>query len=219
MDPAAPGEELSFSNDVFPRRVMAALQDLDAHRFVTFGTIHETLDAACAANAYFAAKRSLGGWMREAAGLPGAAGRFLHLRLHTLYGLPLHPRMFLGQMAAALRAGVPFAMSDGRQLREYHHADDVAEAVRRLLRRPELPGPALDLSSGRPLRLADLARQVFAAFGREDLLQVGALAALAGDNRDRVFPAADPDLLPGREPVRGVVEVLRAALAGEGADG
>ncbi len=217
VDPAAPPGDLEFSNHLFPRRVMAAAWELDAHRFLTFGTVHEAWDAACEANAYFASKRRLGDWVQAAARRPGAEGRLLHLRLHTLYGLPLHPRMFLGQMVAALRAGSPFAMSAGRQLREYHHADDLAEAVFRLCHMPQLPGPLLTLSSGRPLRLADLAREVFSAIGRSDLLRMGAIAAMEGDNTEQVFPATDPSIYPpGRDPVAGVVATLRAALAEAG---
>jgi hypothetical protein len=61
------------------------------------------------------------------------------------------------------------------------------------------------LSSGRPVRLADLARTIFEDCGRISDLRIGALATGEAENFERTFPAASAWLLePSREPLSGV---------------
>ncbi|MBL0211799.1 MAG: NAD-dependent epimerase/dehydratase family protein [Holophagaceae bacterium] len=209
-DPNEGAARLRRANVEFVQRVVAAAQGLDA-RFLTFGTIQEHFPNLCATNPYLDSKLELGGWMAVQAGNPRAAGRFLHLRLHTLYGGEPKPHMFIGQIVRSLRDQTVFRMSSGDQLREYHHADDVALGVRNLLQRDwsDLPGPSLDLNSGEPLRLADLARGIFTAFGAAGLLEIGALERPAQENTREVFPRSPEWLLPAsREPLSGVVEQL-----------
>ena len=203
--PARNADELDFSNHLLPRRLMEAALDLVDVRCLSFGSALESLEAS-RSNPYLASKHALGRWM-AAAGVPS---RLCHLRLHTLYGGAPKAHMFMGQVAAALDAGRPFAMSEGRQLREYHHVDDVAGSVARLLGR-SWEQTSLELNSGQPVTLRALAEAVFSAFGRSDLLRVGEIPAAAGENRDRVFHRS-PDwlLLPSREPIAGVVAWLRA---------
>jgi nucleoside-diphosphate-sugar epimerase len=105
----------------------------------------------------------------------------VHAQVHTLYGggAP-SPHMFVGQIAHALRQDVPFEMSPGRQLREYHHVDDEVAAVHALLA-TDLAG-VVTISHGAPCTLRDLAVHVFAAFGRHELLRVGARPEPPDDN-------------------------------------
>jgi nucleoside-diphosphate-sugar epimerase len=213
IDPAARPEDLDYSNHLFPRRLIEATSRGTRHRYMTFGTIHENFPEAVAANPYFQSKLRLGAWIGQAAEGEELRSRLLHLRLHTIYGNPPSPIMFLGQLAHALKTGTRFRMSSGEQLREYVHVDDLAAAVRAMVGLSWNFGPVLELNSGNPVRLVDLARAVFRAFGREELLEVGAIGTPTGENRDRVFPRSDRGLLPQvRDPVDGVVEVLREHL-------
>jgi nucleoside-diphosphate-sugar epimerase len=123
--------------------------------------------------------------------------------------------MFLGQMISALRAGRPFAMSAGTQLREYHHVADVAQAASRLLSLAPWPEePVLALSTGRPVRLADLAMAVFTRMQRQTDLQIGALPSPQAENFERIFKPA-PDWLLGeaREPLSGVADWVQEMVA------
>src|SRR5262249_52218512 len=139
--------------------------------------------------------------------------RFMHVRMHTIYGSAPKAHMFLGQILTSLQNGTPFCMSSGEQLREYHHADDIAVAITGILARQWDFGTIIELNSGNPVRLIDLARQVFRAFGREELLQVGALAGAEGENKARVFPASPAWLLPAtRETGAGVIALLQQYL-------
>ena len=140
-------------------------------------------------------------------------GRFLHIRLHTLYGGVVKPYMFLGQVLQSLRSGTPFSMSSGDQLREYHHVEDVGESVARLMGSGWREG-AMDLSAGAPLSLASFAKAIYAHFGKERLLRIGSLPRPEGENLDRVFPRSPESWLPSsRDAVAGVIGWLEEQLA------
>ena len=209
-NPKAGSALLLEANFEGPRRAIEVARSYPGQRFLTLGTVHEHFPELCAANPYFESKRRLAEWIR---GVPGA----LHVRLHTVYGPAPQPHMFLGQMVTALAQNRPFRMSSGEQLREYHHVEDVAGALVRLLLRSdwsEWSSHTLDLSHGRPLRLRDLAIGVFSALGRESLLELGALGAAASENREVQFQASPAWLLGDvRDPLAGVIESVRHRLA------
>ncbi len=205
--------QLRHSNLEFPRNLIQVVSKYPGSRCMTFGTIHERFDAAVFHNAYFMSKYLLSQWISDFSRQRPYSGGILHLRLHTLYGLPLHPRMFLGQIAEALKSGSPFKMSSGEQLREYHHVEDIAECVFRLFRKEWLWGPVLEISSGDAVRLRDLASAIFREFKREGLLQIGDVPASAGENRTETFQRTDPDILPfSRDPITGVIDTLKRHL-------
>ncbi len=207
-DPRLPYEELRGANVLLPRAVAGLVGPVA--RYLTFGTVLELLEGADRVNPYVRSKAELAALIARFP--PGSA---LHLRLHTLYGAKASPHMFLGQMVAALSREREFKMSEGSQLREYHHVDDVAQSILRLLAHEWTGlGASLELSTGRPVRLADLARGVFEMLGSENQLQIGALPRAEVENLERVFPAS-PEWLLGnpRESVSGVIESLSRQLA------
>jgi len=144
-NPSHSAGALHRSNTHFPQAIISATATLSGFRYVTFGTIMEAFAGMAECNPYIASKVALGQWItnqtpnahaRREDAMPDLRGRSAHLQIHTLYGggTPV-PHMFLGQLVAALRKQQPFSMSAGRQLREYHHVDDIAGAVARLLSR------------------------------------------------------------------------------------
>lgn len=197
LDPALPHEELLGVNYYLPRNVIDGAARLGARVF-TFGTVMESL-LSRSKNPYIQTKAALGEYVADAviAGLPAT-----HLQIHTLFGTGLPSSfMFLGQMLSAIRESRPFKMTSGRQLREYHHLHDEARAVRTIAE----SGAAgvLNLSHGRPVSLRAVAESVFAAFGRDELLCVGALAEPPDENYQRILaptgsfdPGAFRDSLP-----------------------
>ncbi|MGE0614929.1 MAG: NAD-dependent epimerase/dehydratase family protein [Bacteriovoracia bacterium] len=211
-DPSFSEEKLIQANVLFPQRVTEALARWNP-RLLTIGTVFETFSAAAEKNPYFRSKRKLCTWVEAQARRPEGRGRFLHLRLHTVYGPDPRPHMFFGQIAASLRARQPFRMTLGKQLREYHHVDDIAASVVQVLRRSWEGMQVLELNSGQAIQLADLARALFEAFGKADLLQLGALPEPVAENRDRVFTRTSEEFLPSsREPIAGAIEAMRRAL-------
>jgi nucleoside-diphosphate-sugar epimerase len=213
-DPRHEPHEIEFSNLEFPRRVVDALAPIGDFRFVTVGSIQERFPDACAQNRYLASKLAIARWVEQSARSSAPTpGRFLHVRLHTLYGGKPAPHMFLGQLLASLKDRKPFQMSSGTQLREYQHADDIAEAFCEMMVRAWDLGPVVEVSTGEPVRLAALARAVFAAFGADALLQIGSRTTPAGENLDVTFPRSPTWLLPkSRAPIPGVIEMLRWLL-------
>ncbi|MGJ9416922.1 NAD-dependent epimerase/dehydratase family protein [Massilia sp. CMS3.1] len=180
LDPKLDPDALWQVNVELPRNI---IEGGIRHRVkvTTFGTVMETLLADH--NPYIRSKVSLGQYVAERA---AAGERVSHIRVHTLYGAGMpSPFMFLGQMLAALEQRVPFRMTLGKQLREYHHVDDDACAIRVLDEAAALG--VLDLSHGAAVSLGELARTVFDARGAEDLLQAGALPEPRDENYTTVF--------------------------------
>lgn len=213
-NPRLPVGEIRASNVEFPFSVISALRERPQFRFLTIGTIFENFPQACAANAYLGSKLELGSRMSELS--RGGVDHFLHVRLHTVYGARMAPHMFLGQVARAIATRTPFAMSSGEQMREYHHVDDVSGAFGALLDRDwekAAPGGIVQINSGEPVRLAELAREVFKDFGMEDLLQIGAIPGASADNKEKVFERSPEWLLARSRPaIPGVIAAIRESL-------
>src|SRR5690606_22898583 len=85
----------------------------------------------------------------------------------------------------ALRQGVPFEMSSGSHLREYHHVDDDSAAIR-VLAAGESRG-VIELSHGDAIALRDLATHIFEKFGALNSLKIGAAPNPKKDNFGTVF--------------------------------
>lgn len=209
-NPATPPEELLKSNLLIVQRVVRAFEgEGEPCRYITFGSIQEHFPGICAANPYLRSKVALGDWMAAR----GAEGRFLHIRLHTLYGGVVKPHMFLGQILHSLRSGTPFSMSSGDQLREYHHVEDIGEAVARLMDDDWREG-VVDLSAGTPLSLASLAKAIYVHFGKAELLRIGSIPRPEGENLHRIFPRSPESWMPfSRDAVAGVIGWLEEQLA------
>lgn len=206
LDPALPASDHERVNVDLPIRVVdgACLAGL---RVLTVGTVMERL--ASSSNRYVIAKMKLAQAVeqRAADGLP-----VVHAQVHTLYGggLP-SPHMFLGQMLTALEAGQAFEMSPGLQLREYHHVDDDAKALRALL--DTTSTGVVALSHGEPCTLRDLASHVFEQLDAMPLLRLGARPEPPNDNFATVLPR--PSFLSHVEfqpALPGVARYMKALL-------
>jgi len=209
LDPALPQHMHRQVNVELPLQVIEGVAEIGL-RTVTLGTVMERLTSH--PNVYVASKAELG---RQVARRADAGDAVLHLQIHTLYGggAPA-PFMFLGQMCDALRSGLPFEMSPGRQLREYHHVDDDVMAIHALLA-ANLTG-IVPVSHGAPDTLFALASAIFKAVGRPDLLRIGARPEPPDDNYATVLtrPAilADIDFRPALQGVAAYVQSQLNAL-------
>lgn len=204
-DPKRAAEDHIQVNLVLPQNVIAGVSRRGG-RVVTFGTIMEEVVGRHTANPYFDSKLRLADYIEDAS----RAANVLHVRIHTLYGGGAPNRfMFLGQLLDAIRQNAVFRMSDGSQLREYHHVEDEVAAIA-LLAGSGITG-AIGLSHGAPIRLRDLAQHVCAHFGCLDRLEIGAIPSPASDNFDRVFlrPPILRDLV-FRDTLPAVVEDLKS---------
>jgi nucleoside-diphosphate-sugar epimerase len=102
-------------------------------------------------------------------------------RLFFLYGPHEQPQRFVPSIIRALLARQPAACTHGRQLRDFLFVADAASALAALLD-GDLRGP-VNIASGEPIVLKDLALRIGEHLGRPDLVQLGRLAAPIGEPR------------------------------------
>ena len=168
LDPRRPLEEHMDVNYYLAKNI---IEGACKHSFcvVTFGSVMEELIKK--QNFYIQSKTALGKFVSSSNNGSQCA---LHIRLHTLYGIGLPSSfIFLGQIYHAIKNKIPFKMTEGKQLREYHHVDDEVLAIKVLLDK-KMHG-VINLSHGEPLSLSSMAHYIFDNFNLSHLLKVGVL--------------------------------------------
>ena len=94
-------------------------------------------------------------------------------RIFFLYGPHEDERRLVASVTRALLAGLPAQTTHGRQVRDFLHVADVADAFAALLD-SEVEGP-VNIGSGEGVAVADVVRRIAAIVGRPDLVELGAL--------------------------------------------
>lgn len=104
--------------------------------------------------------------------LPAASVKFAWCRLFYLHGEGEDPRRFVPYLHRQLTGGEPAELTSGDQIRDFL---DVREAGARIARAAlgEQLGP-LNICSGAPVTIRQLAEQIADSYGRRDLLRFGA---------------------------------------------
>ncbi len=232
--PSAPREALEESNYWTLRRAVESsprdpITGKILDRFLSVGTILENFEDVVAHQNYVRSKALWTQWLRETPPKGWDPTHWVHLQLHTLYSprvIQSEHRMFFAQMIDAIQKDQPFLMSTGEQLREYHHASDVALGMLEVLKDPHwsnLPQRWYEngqvashrhftYSHGRPLSLADLAEHVMKSCGKLQLLKLGALGRAPYENFSRTFSRVRAPFLFDREVKAGLAEVATAIL-------
>lgn len=100
-------------------------------------------------------------------------------RVFLLYGAGEDERRLVSQVARALLAGEQAPTSDGAQLRDFMHADDVAAGFAALLD-SDVEGP-VNVASGEAVSIADVLALIARAAGRPELLRLGELPRREGE--------------------------------------
>jgi nucleoside-diphosphate-sugar epimerase len=136
-------------------------------------------------------------------------------RVFFLYGPGEDERRLVPQVARALLGGEEAATSDGAQVRDFMHVDDVAAAFAALLA-SRAEGP-VNVASGIGVPIAEVLETIARATGRPDLLRRGALPRREGEPerlvadvgrlREEVGFRPSIPLAPG---IEQTVEALRA---------
>ena len=182
LDSRSDGKLLNKVNVELPIMLQEVCSDTHMS-LVTFGTIMENYPMYCESNPYLYSKLL---WNRQIR----TSESNLHFQLHTLYGGKIQPHMFLGQIYESLNKNKTLAMSDGRQLREYHHIDETAEIISLFISQESYG--IKQISSGQPLRLGELATKLYEHFGKSDLLKI---ASFKSHNLENVNDTYEPDVL------------------------
>jgi nucleoside-diphosphate-sugar epimerase len=100
-------------------------------------------------------------------------------RVFLLYGPGEDERRLVPSVARALLRGEEAPASDGAQVRDFMHVDDVAAGFVALLR-SEVEGP-VNIASGEGVPIADVLALVARAAGRPELLRLGELPRRDGE--------------------------------------
>jgi nucleoside-diphosphate-sugar epimerase len=100
-------------------------------------------------------------------------------RLFFLYGPQEHPQRFVPSIITALLRGEPARCTHGRQVRDFLHVRDVADALVAVLA-SGVTGP-VNIGSGQATTLEWVASEIARVIGRPDLLRIGALTPPPGD--------------------------------------
>ena len=173
-NPRVDADEISAVNVGMPANVLSVAADR-GFAVNTYGTVLESLGEST--NPYVESKRRVAELVAESRS-NGVDAQ--HIRFHTVFGAETpQPHMFLGQMLESLVTRMPFRMSSGTQLREYHHVDDLVRAIAVLS--VVRDSAAVTISHGEPVRLCDIATAVFDSFDAQTLLEIGALPDPVGE--------------------------------------
>jgi nucleoside-diphosphate-sugar epimerase len=161
------------------------------------------------------ATRLVAGAYAQEAGLSLAWGR-----VFLLYGPGEDQRRLVPQVARALLAGKPAQTSDGAQVRDFMHVDDVAAGFAALLA-SNVEGP-VNIASGEGVSIADVLALIAAAAGRRELLRLGAVPRRPGEP-DRLVAdtrrlTGEVGFAPAIALEQGIAETV-AALAAAGREG
>ncbi|MCG3149458.1 MAG: GDP-L-fucose synthase [Verrucomicrobiae bacterium] len=100
-------------------------------------------------------------------------------RIFYLYGPREHPRRFVPSVINALLDGRPARLTAGDEVRDFLHVRDVAEALCAVAL-SNLTG-IINIGSGQPVTVRELASEIAGIIGRPELLQFGAYQTTVSD--------------------------------------
>lgn len=96
------------------------------------------------------------------------------LRPTLAYGPGQDEVMFFPALIQTLLRGELFEMTSGEQTRDFVYIDDLVNAYLLAGARKEHSGEVINIGSGKPYKIREVARRIATAMGRDDLLRIGA---------------------------------------------
>ena len=158
-----PGKYLeSPLNDKCRDDSLALIKSKSCRRWVVAGTCFEEQ----ALTRYARSKRDLY-LALEKLGIELAWTRLFHL-----YGPREHPQRFVPVVINSLLDGRPAPLTDGSEVRDFLHVEDVADSIVAVAL-SKMTG-IVNIGSGVPVTIRQVATQIAGVIGRPDLLQFGA---------------------------------------------
>ena len=166
--------------------VLRAMVDLSCGRFVAAGTCFEyELSAGRLSETtplrphdlYGVCKKSLFEVAQPFSVLTGVS--VVTPRIFYSYGPYEDERRLVPSITRALLRGDEAKVTPGEQVRDYLHVSDVASAISAVAH-SDATG-AVNIASGEPVTIAQVARSIARMLGREDLLRLGALPYRHGE--------------------------------------
>ena len=204
-NPAVSQKTIEDLNFLFPFEITKLLTSTQA-KILLPGAFMEKFPDYASKSTYLNSKLML------ARALEQIEGNWLNLRFNQWYGgVQIRNHLFLGAVIESIRLRVPFRMSDGLQLREYHHIEDDIG----VFFHPSISSMRghLDVTHGQSMKVRDVAFALFSHFGLLDLLQIGRLPSALEDNYE-LYTRFNPQLLglSFRETISGILDYTSSAL-------
>ena len=137
------------------------------------GRLSEDMDCT-PHNAYARAKFAAGQMLLDRLNSGGVEG--CHTRLFGVFGAGEAPKRLFPTVLTKLRYGEEVLLSDGMQLRDFVHVDDVCRALLSLASLPLLPHPVINIGTGQAVGLRTAIERVAAELEAPiELLRFGAI--------------------------------------------
>jgi len=136
-----------------------------------FGYCSESLTPIVPRDLYGTAKHSLQLMVSAYSANVGLSAAWA--RIFFLYGPHEHPKRIVPSVVRSLLSGSPARCSEGDQNRDYLYVGDVADALVTLLD-SKIQGP-LNIGSGSPVSIKEIAYTIGHKLKRSDLIELGAL--------------------------------------------
>ena len=99
------------------------------------------------------------------------------VRPFSVYGPGQPPSMFIAQAVEAVVKNIPFRMSHGEQRRDLLYVDDLVRGLIAAASEPDIEGQVINLGSGQPVRLRDVAKCIWRLADSSAPLLIGARKA------------------------------------------
>ncbi len=122
---------------------------------------------------------------------------FVVARLSVVYGPGQGPGMFVPDLVDAVRSGRAFDMTAGEQWRDFVHVEDAVAALCALGATPAAHGAVVNVGSGDPIQLRDVARFARELAGGGPPIRIGALPYREGEAMDYRFDVSRLTALTG----------------------
>lgn len=169
-NPSKDVNEVEYWNLFFPITIIEQISTFNRKiKVFTTGSIHES---SVIKNNYLISKNKLSKYVSQ---FNSNNVSVTHLRFNTLYGLGMpQPNMFLGQIFKSIKLKEIFLMTSGKQLRQYHHYDDISKHLFEIFyRKNNLK--ILEFFGDEWISLKNLALMIYKSFNLSYLLKIGYL--------------------------------------------
>jgi len=207
IDPSCNIREINKWNYQFQINIIKALERKKfKNRVYTTGSIFEKTKIK---NKYLNSKRNLFDYILQT---NFNSVRPCHLRFHTLFGIDSPAEnMFLGEIFNSIKKKTTFKMSEGNQLRQYHHYNEVSKHLLNIFSDSKSNNKIIEITGTEWVKLIDIARSVFNYFECNNLLKPGKIKSSneeITDIKDAIINTGDYRFSPALKKINNYLEQL-----------
>ena len=95
------------------------------------------------------------------------------IRPTIAYGPGQETDMFVPSLITSLLDDKPFNMTLGDQTRDFVYVDDIVDSLILAAKNPQAKGQIINIGSGIPIKIADLAKKIETMIGKKGLVNLG----------------------------------------------